>query len=516
MTDRRYGINKYGDGKLYGASDTQESLAWDCSIDWDGDGLFDDGNEASRMTGLSITRGRTKLLQEVGQGFETIPTGKAVITLRNEDGRFDGWNTSSPLYPNVGYGKEIKINVRDLNSAVSPYPLFYGTITDIAPAGYGDNARVMIYASDNMDFLRNYVARVAMQQNISPDAAINKVLDSVNWRWGRVLDVSSDVIRYWWASGNKQAMSEIEDLATSFLGYFFIDGSGNATFVKRSNVTDSVVDYAQNELLKDVGNPQPYELLRSITRLKVHPRTSAATGVIYQLLGNTPTVQTGAGNALTMFANYTYNNAAVPAVNVINPVATTDFLVNSQSDGLGTNLTGSCTVTLTDFGDTAKLVITNTSGSTGYITFLRIRGDAIYEPNASDITYPSDLSTVRTPRELVLDLLWQQDVNVAVDIANVMGPFYGGNHPIPNIKIDDHPEFQYTAELFDIVSLDLDYLGIGGVSFRVGGIEHATDTSYENCQKVQTRIYLEPYISGSNFMQWDTNAVWDTSTIFGY
>lgn len=515
MTDRRYGVNKYGDGKLYGASDTRQALAWDASIDWDEDSIFD-ANEASRLTAVSINRGRTRLLKDAGQGFESISTGSATITLRNQDGRFDGWNTGSPLYPNVNYGKDFKLRVRDLNTGTI-YPLFRGTITNIVPVGYGDDAKVMIYASDGLELVRNYVARVAMQQNITPDAAIGKILDAINWpsKWGRNLDASSETIRYWWASGNKQAMSEIEDLALSFLGYFFINASGQARFIKRSNVSSLVASFTQDMILKDIGNPQPYQLRRNITRLKVHPRTAAATGVIWQLLGNTPSVATGGANALSLFANYTYSNAAAPAINVITPVATTDFLVNSQTDGLGTNLTASCTVALTDFGDTAKLVITNNSGTLGYITFLRVRGDAIYEPNSSDITYPSDISTVRLPRELLMDLLWQQDINVAVDLSNVLGPFYDSAHPVPTVKIDDRPDLQYLADLFDIVSPDIDYLGITG-SFRVGGIEINTDSQYENCQKVQTIWHLEPYVSANSYMQWDTNSVWDSSTVFGY
>lgn len=517
MVDRRYGINKYSDGKLYGSSDTRQALAWDVSIDWDEDDLFEE-NEAGALTAVDVTRGRTHLLQPAGEGFESIQTGKAVITLRNQDRRFDAWNASSSLYPNVNYGKDIRLRVRDLNATNSIYPLFRGTITNIVPVGYGDDAKVMIYASDGLDLLRNYVARVAMQQAITPDEAIGLILDSVNWpsKLGRNLDVSSETIPYWWASGNKKAMSEIEDLALSFLGYFFVTASGQARFIKRSNVSSSVASLSQEYLLKDLSNPQPYEILRNITRLKVHPRTQAATGVIWQLLGNTPSVSPGAANALTLFANYTYSNAPAPAINVIAPVATTDFLVNTQADGGGSNLTSSCTVNLTDFGDTGKLVITNNSGSIGYVTFLRIRGDAIYEPNVTDVTYPSDLTTVKDPRELVFDLLWQQDINVAVDISNVLGPFYVGAHPMPGIKIDDRPSLQYAADLFDIIDLNLGYLGLSGQSFRVGGIEHRTDPAFENCQKLQTVLYLEPYISADDFMQWDTASEWDTETVFGY
>jgi hypothetical protein len=513
MTDRRYGVNLYGDSKLYGASDTRDVLAWGIEIDWDEDGVYD-GNEASRLTDVQTNRGRKKLLEAVGQGFEKVPTGSAQVTLWNTDGRYDGWNTSSPLYPNVGYGKEIRILVRDLNGTADPYPLFTGVITDIIPVGYGSDAKVVIHASDNMDYLRNGVGRVAMQQNISPDAAIGYVLDAAGWRWGKSLDTATDTIRYWWASGNRQAITEIQELTDSFLGYFFINARGVARFVNRTTVGTSVVDYVQEELNKEVDNPQPYELGRNVVRLKVHPRTQAATGTIWQLVGSTPSILTGAANALTLFANYTYNNAAVPAINVITPVATTDWTVNSQSDGLGSNLTGSCTCEMTDFGDTAKLVFTNLSGSTGYLITPKIRGDAIYEVSASDITYPTDTSTVSRPRELVLDLPWQQDINSAVDIAAVMGAFYSTNHPMPNVRMQDYPSFQFTPELFDIVSLTLPYIGLTGESFRVSGIEHSTNN--ENCQSVTTRVYFEPYVSGGDYMQFDTHAEWDTSTIFGY
>lgn len=516
MTDRRYGLHPYGDGTLYGASDERDALAWDISVDWDDDTVLD-MNEANKMVKIHIDRGRKRLLQSNGNGFEKLATGKATIEVLNRDGRFDGWNTESELYPNVDGGKEIRIRVRDLSGGADPYFLFRGMITNIVPTGSGKDARATITALDGLDFLRNTDARVAIQQNITPDEAMNLVLDSAGWpsHWGRSLDVSSETIRWWWANGNKKAMSQIEDLALSFLGYFFVDVQGRAKFVKRSSITDAVVNYAQDELGKDIGSPQPYDVRRNVTRLKVHPRDQAATGIVWQLLGNTPSVLTGADNAMTLFANYSYANIPTPAITPV-CVATTDYTMNTQPDGSGTDKTADCTVVLTDFGDTSKLVVTNLSGGTVYITKLQVRADAIYEPNVSDITYPRDVSTISRRRELLFDLLWQQDLNVARDIADVLGPFYSGLHPLPNVQIDNRPSLQFPVDLFDIVTTDIDALGLTGVSFRVGGITHQSDAQFENCQRILSRIYLEPYIAAGDFMQWDTNAIWDTSTVFGW
>jgi hypothetical protein len=512
MVDRRYGVNTYGDGKLYGPSDARQALAWDVSADWDEDGIFD-ANEAELLTGVTVNRGRTQLLQESGAGFESIPTGKAVVTLRNTDGRFDGWNVDSPLYPNVNEGKDLRLRVRDLNSSNAPYPLFRGTITNVVPVGYGDDAKVMIYASDGLELLRNYGARVAMQQDITPDEAIAMVLDSVNWpsRWGRSLDVSAETIPYWWASGDQKAMSECEDLAVSFLGYFFVDAQGRARYVKRSSVTAAVASYGQTYLHKDIDNPQPSVIRRNVTRLKVHPRTQAATSTIYQLVGTPPFVLSGGANSQKFFANYSYNNQPVPAENVTISV----FEANTQSDFLGTDETADCVASLTDFGDAGMVEVVNNSGVLVYIR-LELEGDAVYEPNALDVTYPKELSGIVHPRELLIDLKWQQDMNVATDLSNVLGPFYANLHPIPSVKLESYPALQFAPELFDIVTADIPKIGLNGVSFRVGGIEHQTGSQFENCQSVQTRLFLEPYVSADDFMQWDGASEWDSETVFGY
>lgn len=516
IRDNRFGRFKFGTSHKFGASSFPEmSLAWDVSVDWNGDHLYEE-NEAQRVTSVYISRGRNRLLATSGSGLQMPSTGTATITLSNEDGRFDGWNQDSPLYPNVGYKKEVRIRVRPLDGSVV-YPLFMGRIVNIVPSGEGERKSVTLYVNDGMDFLRNAAARVAMQYDITPGEAIGKVLDSAGWKhwWGRDLDTSVETIDYWWASGNTRALDAIEDLETSFLGYFFVNARGQARYLDRSTVGDLVAEFHQVRLLKDIGNPQPYEVQRDVTRLKVHPRTLAATGVIWQLVGNIPSIEDGSANALKLFANYTYDGQAVPARNVVDPVATTDFTVNSQSDGGGTDLTSSCTVSMTDFGDTALLTVTNTSGTLGYITKLQIRGDAVYEVNAADVTYPKNLDDAESLRELEIDLLWQQDVNVAVDLAQVIGPFYAGLHPMPMIQLENRFDEQFLPDLFDIVACDLPKLGLTGQVFRVGGIEHKTVDS-DNCQRVQTRLWLEPYIAAGEYMQWDSNSVWNTSTVFGW
>lgn len=512
----RWGTFKWGDGTKWGASDSTPTLAYGVQFDWDGDFLFDGSSDANYMVGWSMFRGRRNPFKADGSGYETIQTGTLTLEMNNNDGRYNSMNAASPLYGEAVPGREMKFSVRDMNTGTI-YPVMRGTVKDIVPSGAFGKKRVSIPIEDGWRFLRSYEASVSLQQAVTPDSAVDQILDAVGWpaRYGRDLDALADTIPYWWASGSKKAASEIEDVVNSFLSYFYINNVGKARLISRTNVSASVTDYYEDEILKDIGNPQPWENQYNVVRITIHPRNAASAGTVYQLLGNTPAIQPGAANKLVMFLNYSYNGVSGPAKNVVSPVATTDYLMNSQADGLGTNKTASCSVSFTDLGNRGLIEITNNDASTVYVTLLKVRGEAIYAVDSADVTYPTDLTTVLQKHQFTLDLTWQQDINNAVSFAGVLGPWIGANHPFPIVRIDNRPELQYSVDLFDVVTLDSPYYGIGGNAFRVGGISHKTQGP-ETCQRVITELYLEPYIAADDFWVWDTSSAFGETTVFGY
>jgi hypothetical protein len=512
MADKRYSINKYNTFK-YGASTSDAQFAWGVEVDWNNDGVFTGANEAQYMNQISILRGRVRQLKSSGEGFEQVATGKLTVELNNSSGRYNGWNTASPLYPNVTYGRDIKITIRDWVTGVTQ-PVFYGVISDLATTGYGEDARVIISADDAWTFLRNYPSRIAIQTGLTPDTAIGQVLDSISWpaRWGRNLAASADTIGYWWTSGSKIAATELEDIAESFLGHFYVNASGQAAFKARTTTDATITDFPQGVMLKDVANPQPWVNSRNIVKVKVHPRTVSGTVVLYQLLGNTPSVLTGASNYINIFGTYNYNNNTVPAYSIAAPVATTDWTTNTAADGSGTDKTADCTVVATNLGDTVKLKITNNSGGTVYVTKLQVQGVALYEASASDVVSPTDTSGITQPREFVLDRPWIQDVNYAIDQAGVLATYFAALNPYPAVQVENRFANQFGIDLFDTVTVNLGALGISGNSYKIGGIEHR---SYgDNCQKVVTKFYLEPYPFSGAYWLWDTRSTFNTD-IFG-
>lgn len=504
--DRRFSRNKFSTFK-FGASSSDAILAWGIEVDWDGDSFFNGENEAKYMVGFRGYRGRPRYINRDGKGFERLLTGRYTITLDNATGRYDAWNTSSPLYPNVKYGKDVRIRVRSWNTGTL-FPVFYGVLENIEPINNPDGERyVILSVVDGWQYLRNYKSSYPMKSNISPEQAIGYVLDSVNWpnRWGRVLSSTGDAIRYWWSDGNKQASSIIEDLAESFLGYVYIDASGSLNYKSRGVIGSAVSDISGAILLKDLSLPQPWEYSRNVTRIKVHPRTASASGIVYSISGTKPSIQNL--ESLTIFANYTYNSEQVPAANV----TISGFAANTQENGGGVDKTAQCTAVLTDFGSTGKVVISNNSGGIVYLVTLELSGNAIYEPSSADVVYQSP-GYETMPREFVLDLAWNQDVNVAVDFSGLVGNHISELHPYPVIQIENRPDEQFTPDLFDIVSLTIPSVGIYGDTFVVGYIEH--QSLGENCQSVITKFVLESYITLGGAWIWDADSVFDTS-VFG-
>ncbi len=484
----RYGTFKYGEEK-YGVS-VNENLLWALEVDWDNDNVFDGQNEASRMTRLQTERGKDYYLSASGDGFDVPPIGFAIATVDNYDGRYDPWNTSSPLYGYLKPGKKVKLWLRD-GIGGTDYPILTGILTDIKP--YGRNNEVDLVIDCGLRWLQDREPAVELKENIYADDAINYILDDVKWPsiWGRMIDSAPDSIKYWWTQGTK-AKSEIEDLANSGMGYFFVANDGAATYRSRHYVDASITTITEDQLLKEVEFPQPWEFQRNIIKINAKPRIEQAEQDLWTYREIT---SVSAGETIEIWAEYTYDGENVPAVDVVDPVATTDYTMNTNESGTGSDLTSDFTVTVYKFSKTAKLTIKNDSANTGYITLLKIRGKPIYAPDNTGVV-EEGIGADEYPRTLELDLPWQQDYNTAVDFAKFLASFLASPQYFPTILIQGRPELQFGLELYDRVTLNIASLGINQ-DFRVGKIRHTSVS--ETLQLITTEIKLFPSYDISSF-----------------
>lgn len=488
MTDNRYAIpnRKYGAGK-YGASDLQ-TLLYGLWIDWDGDGAYPDiqqssvNNEAyARMTGWSSRRGRKEFLRDSDQGgFAPYETGELRLELDNTDDRYNPLNTSSPIYPNCKSGKYVYFWMRN-TSGGSDVALFTGQIDEISLVGLGDQKKAIITVKDGWRKLRDDQVTIPLQTDVESEDAIDAVLTAAEWPalWGSDVGVGAETLAYWWEDARSPSAA-LKDLADSEYGKLTLTAAGKVRFRARTATDESVTSFTQDILLKDIQLRDPFKSIRDKVTIKVSPRVLQSVAEVWRLQ-DTPSVP--AGGSITIWTQFSYSNQDVPVKDPINPVATTDFLANSASDGSGSNLTGDITVTMSSFGSRAKLVVANSGGSLAYITLLKVRGEAVSVPNVSYAIAGDGI------RNFDLALPWQQTISLANDLSTFLLDVLADLPAAPIVKQESRPDTQFVADIGDSVAVSLEALDINS-TFQIGYIEHSALD--ESCQRVLSTFYTEP------------------------
>lgn len=502
----------YGTTTRYYGVGADTKLHWGIDIDWNGDGIYDGANDGIYAIAFKERRGRQNYLNIDSDGnadnFEPVRVGTATLTLDNSTRRYDAYNTSSPLYPYVLPGRYIRIRVL-YNGTI--YDVFHGKIRNITSIDNKDKQQVRLELEDGLRLLQSADTSVSIQENIDIDNAIQSVLTDANWPtlFGTNLDDASDVLPYWWAED--KAANEIRKLADAELGNFYIAADGNATFRSRHHTQAAVLTLTSADFLKEIDVPQPLEVIRNTVKIYAHPRISRTLGALWTLQDK-PSIAAN-GGTLTVWASYAYNNNPVPALNVVSPVATTDYTMNTADDGSGTDLTASFSVSFTDFGKTGKIIITNNHATlAGYVTLLQVRGNAIDAPDASLLIQENTTSQGTYGKALLsLDNDWFQTTSLANDFAQWLISYMPNPQKFLTVRMEGRPDIQFTPDLFDLLNVTINKLSISSVNYRLAGME--MEWIEENGQAVRTNWYLEPNPDLSTY--WQFTATIGVTTRFG-
>lgn len=491
----RYSTFKYG-GAKYAASSTT-SIAWALLVDWDGDGIYDGDNEALRMTDLSIERGRDYYISAGNDGFEPLSIGRATITLSNYDGRYNPYNASSPLYPNVDTGKFAQIIVR---YGATTYTVFTGTIVDLRQTGLNDTVEISL--EDGIGWLSNQTAikEYPITTDVQAPSILNYLLQGAKWPsiWGTNFSIGSDFYYYHAVSGGN-TWEEIRKLLDSELAIYCVRANGSLFYRSRQYAQASVLSLAQDQLTKNVTIPMPWEFRKNIIKFNGEQVTRAGDVLLW-----TATTEVVIGSGVTTQTTATFANPSL----LINHFELTAF---SETGGVGTDLSTSIVVSFDPLNTTATsavLTITNSSASMAYVNVLRAYG--VEFSQIATTGSASGAGSTTNPRGITVDLAWQQNPNNPQAMAGQMLAFFNATQPFPVIEIDNRPDIQFTPDLFDLISLDLTAIGINS-NFRVGKIRH--EWTSETGQAVKTTFGLEPYLNYTGYWLFNSNAVLDTSLL---
>lgn len=439
-------------------------------VDWDNNGdfvgAFDDITSDVLHNSLYWRRGKSLELDK-------CEPGTCEFMVKNADNKYNSENAGSDLAGNLLPRRPVRVQaVFDGNT----YPLFYGYISEINPHPHPDEQYAYIRAIDGLDYLARAEISTSLELGIGTGAAVTKILDAASWPAGlRTIDTGQDAIpfAYWQSVKARFALDEVEE---SEVGLVYVDGSGKLVFEDRHHRMKHTTSGTFTNAMMNALYSITAEDVRNRATAKITPWTLGSTAVFWTLErtgADSPLVAAGESVTYWADADYFLND-------ITNPGATTDYTMNTASDGSGTSLTASFTVTPTKFAQTCKLVIANGADVPGYITFLQVRGDE-YAPDET-ITLRADDATSQTAyqlRILNIDAKLMDDPAQGQDYANYLVSRWKDPQPRIQMSLANASDAQLvqilSREISDMITVTAARLSMTTEDFYINSMEHSVE-----------------------------------------
>ena len=394
------------------------------------------------ITDVVITNGLDLIYGISGSGpsNRVASTGTMTFELDNSASNSAGLlGLYSPNNSNCKAGFELGIGVRlAITYGGTTYYKWRGILSSIEPVGGVKRDRVtQCIAVDYMDdAASSLLSQVALQIDKRSDEVFEAVYEELA-RPAPATSIGTGSSTFAYALDNVQdenttVLSAFQTIAVSEVGYIYVKGDttqgGTLVFEGRNaRQTAAVSATLDNDMIEMTANRSMKDLLNRVN-VTTYPRKVDAnpTTVLYQLSNANTTVPSG--GTLTIDAAYTdpsQQASRVGGTGMVTPVATTDYTMNTASDGSGSNLTASFSVTPVFGGNSAKLTIVNGSASDGYITFLRLRGKGIYTFDATISTsQDTDSQTLYGINTLSYNMPYEDTLTVGQEAASYFASVY--------------------------------------------------------------------------------------------
>ncbi|HEY3312026.1 MAG TPA: hypothetical protein VGK00_10335 [Anaerolineales bacterium] len=125
----QYGLNLYGSALEHPYVSTLGRVMWMIQVDWDRDGLFSGTIEPQAISKLHVVRGRGRRFRKDGLGQLQPGNERFEIEIIDPAGRYDSFNTSSPVYSALGApGVMLRVMIVTTTGKATAQPVFVGTL----------------------------------------------------------------------------------------------------------------------------------------------------------------------------------------------------------------------------------------------------------------------------------------------------------------------------------------------------------------------------------------------------
>ena len=305
---------------------------------------------------------------------------------------------------------------------------FRGRIDSVQPIpGIYERRTVRVEAVDWMDdAARAKISGIPVQISKRADEIFETLIGSVPFQPDALeVDTSPDTYEYALDSAQDEksaVLGELQKLALSELGLIYQKADGTVVFESRNRraVSEGVVDtFTDVSTISGFAAPVARDDALSRVQVITHPRKvdAAATTVLFRL--DNP-LQVGANASVTILGPYRDPNqeaARVGGTDMVTPVAVTDYSANSQSDGLGSDMTSFISLTVNFGGNGARVLVENSGSTTTWLTLLQLRGRGIYDYQNIVLEAEDPDAQINVGTTATADMPYQDDAALGKEIA---------------------------------------------------------------------------------------------------
>jgi hypothetical protein len=399
------------------------------------------GEQITDVKDIQFSRGKSDELSKAEVGYLSI-------TVNNDSGNYTPSLATGDYY---GYLKPKRvIGVRAYDSDYN-YQLFYGYIEEIVPHPHWQEQDCVITAVDGIDFLSRHDMATALYKDTKTGAIHDYILTDAGWKTLAILDDGQDTIPYWYGQDVKARFAQ-EEIDDTEQGFSYIDGFGYFNFEDRfhrsreeGQTSQATFDNTMNQITYSLNPKNIYNIIKAT----VTPFELQSEVELWRLQ-ETPSIP--AGETSTYWGESSVSGEPVFVDEWVTPAATTDYTANSQSDGLGTDMTSDLSITTTKFAKTIKLRITNNGSVPAYITLLKARGT--YYDDLTKVTRKAedtDSQDEYQKRTFEINGKYLNDADVAQDFVN----YAIGKYKNPRAELSDSIMNQDSTTLSHILNLEI-------------------------------------------------------------
>lgn len=441
----------------------------------------------------------------------------------------------SPGHPNVRAGFDIRTPVRYVlnHDFFGDRVRWVGTVESVRIVA-GLTQAVDVSCVDWLeDAARSKLSAMEVETDIQSDELFDVLVAAAPKQPpnGTRVGTGSDIYAYALDDVQDEQTTLLEVLQKLTLSEFGVcyESAGVVVFEgRKSRGGGGAVRFAmsEDEQIVDLGLASGRDDIINRVQVIVHPRRrdSAATTVLFNL-GSA--IEIPRGTSITINCPYRDPNQQaqrVGGVDMVTPVAVTDYSFTANKDGTGTDYTSQLSVSYdgTPGGNSATVIVTNAGPADGWIppNGLKLRGRGLYnfEPVIADI---GDATSIAAFGEgaLAYDMPFQSSTSNANDLALFILAL--NKDPRPRAQTvsfianwsEDEVEQAFNLEISDRVSVTSSAAGLVAEPYFVNGFRFVSKPSglttvTLDLAPVNTSEYWQLEVTGRTEL--------DETTVLGY